>query len=163
MFSHQISLKASRGCKQGLEGVRSGRPHQSRLGRLRLHPACRDALLVGLPGSSTPSSTSPITTSILLLLWAQSLRKRLPQSNAETLTPVQRMHSAHETLHSTNGYKCVFKEIPGLWNKLHSHPLNVHMCTHLGVTTMSTIAQSAGGNFEFGDFKVIYTDVCILF
>lgn len=58
-LADQISLKGSWECKGGREGVRCGRPHQGRGGGLMLHPACRDALLVGRLGSSaTPSSSS---------------------------------------------------------------------------------------------------------
>lgn len=58
-LADQISFKGSWECKGGREGVRCGRPHQGWGGGLMLHPACRDALLVGRLGSSaTPSSSS---------------------------------------------------------------------------------------------------------
>lgn len=86
-----------------------------------LHPACRDALSVGRPGSNAAPSSS--SSSFLL---APSLQERLLQSFAETLTAVQRMLSTQETLDPTNGYKCVWKEIPGLskvprcWTIMHT-------------------------------------------
>lgn len=116
----QISLKASWGCKQGLEGVCCGRPHQSQWGgsgyTLPAVMHCwwdSQAPLLPPPPAPPlpPQSPRPSSSSSRS---AVSLRKKLLQSLAETLTPVQRMHSAHETLHATNGYKYVFKEIPGL-------------------------------------------------
>lgn len=41
-------------------------------------------------------------------------------------TPVERMHPTQETLDSTNGYKCVFKVVPGLYNAPH-HTEYLHM------------------------------------
>lgn len=85
-------------------------------GGLKFHLACCDALLVGRLGSSVPfSSPTPPTPNHHLHLPPLSTvpPKEAAAEPHETLTPVQRMHSAHETLHSTNGYKCVFKEIPG--------------------------------------------------
>lgn len=112
-------------------------------GRLTLHPACRDALTVGRPGSSAaPSSSS--SSSFLL---AQSLQGRLLQSFAETLTEVQRMHSSQETLDSTNGYKCVWKEIPGLAKAPHCWTI-MHTCAR---AQFRRIRDTEFMNVEFCD------------
>lgn len=147
----QISLKASWGVQKGPRGSARWQATPGPEGGLGLHPACRDALLVGRVGSSDPPHLlllpPPATTSILLLS-VQSLQERLPQSLTETLTPVQRMHSAHETLHSTNGYKCVFKEIPGLSHISHRLTLlAVHMDAHtLTAMNMAMLADKFGEN-----------------
>lgn len=135
----QISLKASWGVQKGPRGSARWQATPGPEGGLGLHPACRDALLVGRVGSSDPPH---------LLLSVQSLQERLPQSLTETLTPVQRMHSAHETLHSTNGYKCVFKEIPGLSHISHRLTLlAVHMDAHtLTAMNMAMLADKFGEN-----------------
>lgn len=82
-------------------------------GGLGLRPACRDALLVGRLGSSVP----PPPPQPLLPPSSSSSSSTVPPREAAAVlrgSSDTSPEDAHETLHSTNGYKCVFKEIPGL-------------------------------------------------
>lgn len=54
----QISLKASWGVQKGPRGSARWQATPGPEGGLGLHPACRDALLVGRVGSSDPPPTS---------------------------------------------------------------------------------------------------------
>lgn len=102
----QIFLKASWGCRR--ENTVAG--HTRARGGARVTP-CLPGCIVG--GTARLHCRHP-----LLLLSALSLQSASTErcsTSAQKLWHQRRgCTHAHETLHSTNGYKCVFKEIPGL-------------------------------------------------